>query len=275
MIMTTLLGVTSADVPRFPDAPVRWTALRYELPADDAATRAYLWRQMRARAGVNVHRGLWAVSHGADGCPDLAGVAERLRSVGAGVDLVDVDRDDELNDALRAACDRLWAGFFAAADRLRERMPGAHGAARSGSAGLVDDLPGLRDRFGRTLAADLVHGAVVARAADVLDDLEWIDRNVGRPTAPVGDGPVRPSLEAASTVGLHGGGVRVVAHLCPAPGWRWERDLAEFEAATYRADRNRATLRHGTLVASGGADDVVRTLTRVTDRISRFNVIQI
>jgi hypothetical protein len=268
--MTTLLGGTSSDVPLLPDAPVRWTALRYELPADDAATRAYLWRQMRTRGGVSVHRGLWAVPHPADHGPDLSGVAERLRSVGAAVEWVDVGPGDDLNDDLAAACERLWAGFFVDADRLREGM--AATLDTDGSDGRGEALRRLHDDFARRLAADLVHGTVVPRAAGVLDDLEWIDQHVRRAATPAATVPVLPALEVAATVGLHGGGVRVVAHLRPTPAPKWERDLASFEASTYRADSRRAVVRHGTLVASGAVDGVVRTLTGVNERIGRFNV---
>jgi hypothetical protein len=251
-----------------PSAPrACWTALRYELPADDAPTRARLWRQLRSRRAINVHRGLWAVPHDRAGRTDLEPVVARLRSAGATVGLHVVGRGDaELLADLTAACERLWTRFVESAGHLTDRL-----VSQVGDGHRVGDLSSLHDRFARTLAEDLALSPAAGTAARRLDELEWIVANVrGRET---GSPPLyRPTVEVISTIRLDDGCLRAVARLVPPPPVSWERDLADFEAATYRADAGRRALRHGTVVVTGTPDEVVAALSRVSHRIGRFNV---
>ena len=250
-----------------PVARACWTALRYELPADDAPTRAHLWRQMRARHAVNVQRGLWAVPHGRDGRADLDPLVSRLLSVGATVGLHTVGPDDvELLASLTAACERLWTGFLVAADRLTDRL-----VSQAGDDG-VGDLSSLQDRFARTLADDLAQSPAIDLAAQRLDELKWIEANIHRRLMVEPTRPYRPTVEVVSTLALDDGTLRAVARLTPSPPPSWERGLAEFESATYRTDAGRTALRHGTVVVAGTQDEIVATLTRLNDRITRFNV---
>jgi hypothetical protein len=133
-------------------------------------------------------------------------------------------------------------------------------------------LGALHELFGHTLAADLVQSPSIDRAVRVLDDLEWIERNVHRRA---GAGPAvkeHPDLEVVTTIALEDGVVRVVARLSPSPGPTWEQKLAAFEDSTYRADGDRPVLRHGTLVVAGTPSEVTSALARATERIRRFNV---
>jgi hypothetical protein len=251
-----------------PFARVCWSALQYELPVDDASTRAFLWRQLRTRGGLSLRRGLWAVPHGGDGGPDLHGVVTRLRSAGGAVDVRAVGaapEDAGLHELLTAACTRLWSGFSTAADRLA--VPGNSGRGAGGHR-----LEGLHELFARTLAADLVQSPAIDGAARRLDDLEWIHANVRGPEATPRVRGDRPTIEVMATVVLDDGTMRAVARLGPTPTPAWERGLAEFEAATYRPDPRRVAVRHGTVVVTGASDEIVTTLRHVADRIARFNV---
>jgi hypothetical protein len=270
--MSTALRSTSGDVADPPARP-RWTALHYELPADDASTRAYLWRQMRARHAVNIHRGLWAVPQGPGADASLDAVVSRLRGSGAIVEMHPVTGDapdaDELHSRLVAACERLWSAFFSAADRLADG-PGPRGDER-GVVGPGRGLHALHGLFAQTLALDLAQSPAIARAVRRLDDLEWIEANVRRADAPA-PAAFATEVSVVSTVMLHDGSLRAVARLTPAPPPWWERAMAEFEATVYRPDPDRAPVRHGTTVLTGTPDNLSRALAHVEERIARFNV---
>jgi hypothetical protein len=265
--MVSIPVAPSRDEVRLRPAPVRWTALRYELPADDSATRARLWRALRGRHALNLRHGLWAVPHRPGSGADLDDVLARLRSAGARAEAHAVDRhDDEHQQLLARACDRLWSDFATAADRLaRVTGTGAPAADR-----IQAGLPHLHEMFRQNRGRDLVQSLAGEGAAQRLDDLEWMAANVGRDAAAPDPLPAATGLELAASLELHDGSIRAVALVAPAPGPGWGRAFAEFERAVYLEGAGRTVVRHGTVVVTGDAAEVGRQLDAVVTRLGRF-----
>jgi hypothetical protein len=266
--MVSIPVATPRDEVRLRPAPLRWTALRYELPASDGSLRARLWRDLRGRQGLNLRHGLWAVPEVPGAPVHLDRVVTRLRAAGAEVDAVPVEPDDgDHHELLVRACEKLWNGFDEAADRLA----GLLGAGPSAADHLARGLPDLHRAFRQTRPRDLVQSLAGEGAAQRLDDLEWMEANVRRPGPPVWPEPaVGRQLQLASTVLLADGTMRAVATVEPAPGVAWERAFAAFERDVYSPDPERTEIRHGTVVVTGPTAAVNTGLDAVVTRIGRF-----
>jgi hypothetical protein len=250
-----------------PDAWLRWTALRYQLPPDSPGLRVTVWRKLRARGALNLGQGLWAVPHDQRDRCDLAEVVDLVEAAGGTTTRTVVGTDDmsevELHVRLWRACERVWDDLFAELDRLTIRAAGGGELAPD----LVAALEAARERFGSLLAADLVGSDAAERAAHRLDALTRVHQaDVADPLA-----PARSQLVLESSWRRDDGRARCVMVTRPIPSVRWCHAFAEFETAIYRPSNDRPPLQHGAFVLTCEPSDIDRGQQSIAARIHRFD----
>ena len=259
--------------PAEPGAPdrrwPRWTRLSIDRKPPAKKDQVALWRELRRHGALKLDAGTWAVGHAPDGSMPLDRAIELIDATGGRASWTEADGADE-DRALRQACRRVWTDLHVDVDQLEEDA--ALGDLEPAAA--WEEADRLRSAYADGCRRDLV-GIDARRAAGRLGEvLSAVAASFGAPPADsvrvLGDRRFGRLPAVTTGTARRDGTARHVVQLRALPPWRWEQELAAFEARCYLPAPDRPTLVHGVALLLVEPDALGPSLSRLADRLALF-----